>query len=53
MRKITGQLDGETYVIRDADGGILRQVPLSQVDAKLRAAISRNGWQSIPEMTNG
>lgn len=50
MGKISGRIDGQTYVITDAQGGILLQVPLSEVTDKLRKSVARNKWPAIPEI---
>lgn len=50
MGKITGRVDGGTYVIFDPNGGIILQVPLSEVTDKLRKSVIRNKWPAIPEI---
>lgn len=53
MGRISGKLDGDSYVVTDPNGGILLQVPLSEVTPKLIATIARNKWPAIPETING
>lgn len=50
-QRITGEVRDDDYVILDVAGGVTRQIPLAQArqDAKLKAAILRNGWAAIPE----
>jgi hypothetical protein len=49
-QRIEGRVQDGCYVIAAPDGGIMKQIPLSEArgDRKLAAAISRNGWESIP-----
>lgn len=46
-----GRVQGDVYVIVDFDGTVIQQTPLAQAasDAKLQAAIARNGWEEIPQ----
>ncbi len=44
-----GRVQDGMYVIVDFDGAVIMRTPLADVDAKLRAAIARNGWEEIPQ----
>lgn len=46
-----GRVQDGMYVIVDFDGTVIQQTPLAQAasDAKLQAAIARNGWEEIPQ----
>lgn len=46
-----GYVQGDMYVIVDFDGTVIQQTPLAVAasDAKLVAAIARNGWKEIPK----
>jgi hypothetical protein len=50
-RRIEGEVRGSSYVILNLDGGVLKEIPLSEArgDRKLAAAIKRNGWEEIPD----
>lgn len=47
-RRITGRVNGGYYEVLDPDGGVQMQMPLVEAreDAKLQAAIKRNGWEA-------
>jgi hypothetical protein len=46
--RIEGRVEHSHYVIRGPQG-VMKQIPLEEAraDAKLAAAIRRNGWSSI------
>lgn len=46
--RVEGRRDGENYVIRQG-ATVLKSIPLSEalLDAKLAAAIKRNGWEAV------
>lgn len=46
-----GRVQDGMYVIVDFDGAVIMRTPLAQAasDAKLQAAIARNGWEEIPQ----
>lgn len=50
-KRIEGRIVGSMYEVVQPDGSVISQVPLitARNDAKLAAAIRRNGWQAIPE----
>lgn len=47
--RIEGRVRGEMYVITAPDGGVMKEIPLSEArgDKKLAAAIARNNWGSL------
>lgn len=49
-QRITGRVQGGNYKIVHPDGSVMSQTPLSaaRTDAKLAAAIKRNGWDAVP-----
>ena len=49
--RIEGRIVGSMYEVVQPDGSVISQMPLdiARKDAKLAAAIKRNGWQAIPE----
>ena len=49
--RIEGRVQGVSYLITAPDGGVMREIPLSEAraDRKLKAAIARNGWEAIPD----
>lgn len=48
-QRITGRVNGDTYDIVLPSGDIMKSIPLDEArsDPKVRAAIERNGWESI------
>lgn len=50
-QRIEGRVNGDHYEILGTNGDVMSRYPLSDArkDKKLAAAISRNGWQPIPE----
>lgn len=49
-QRIEGRVRNSMYEIVAPDGGVTKQIPLTEArgDRKLAAAIKRNGWESIP-----
>lgn len=47
-RRIIGRVIGPNYEVVSPDGDVMRSIPLSEADSKLRSAIERNGWEAIP-----
>jgi hypothetical protein len=45
-----GYIQGDVYVIIEPNGSVIMEIPLAMADAKLKAAIARNGWEPIPEV---
>lgn len=50
-QRIEGRIVGNRYQVHAADGSVMLDKPIDEAhgDAKLAAAIKRNGWQEIPE----
>ncbi len=50
-RRTVGGVEEGNYVVRDPAGGVMMQVTLevARRDARLAAAIRRNGWEGIPD----
>lgn len=50
-QRISGRVNGGFYEVVNPDGSMRYRAPLEQArnDAKLAAAIERNGWQGLPE----
>lgn len=48
-QRITGRVNGEVYEIVGIDGSVTASIPLDDArkDAKLAAAIKRNGWEKL------
>lgn len=48
-RRFEGRMRDGVYVITAPDGGVLKEIPLSEAreDKKLAAAIARNSWEPI------
>lgn len=51
-QRISGRVQGGNYEVVYPDGSVMHQVALAEArnDAKLAAAIERNGWEKIPEL---
>lgn len=47
-QRITGRVSGSNYEVVSPDGNVLKTIPLSEADSKLRSAIERNGWEALP-----
>jgi hypothetical protein len=47
-QRITGRVNGSNYEIVSPSGDVMKAIPLSEADSKLRAAIERNGWEALP-----
>lgn len=54
-QRIEGRVIGERYQVHGADGAAMLDLALADArkDKKLAAAIERNGWEAIPEESNG
>ncbi len=50
-RRREGRIWEANYEVVETDGSVIAQIPLADArnDAKLAAAIKRNGWVEIPE----
>jgi hypothetical protein len=46
-QRITGRVNGSYYEVVSPSGDVMKQIPLTEADSKLKAAIERNGWESI------
>jgi hypothetical protein len=47
-QRITGRVNGSNYEVVSPAGDVMKSIPLSEADSKLRAAIERNGWEALP-----
>lgn len=50
MKKhILGRVNGDTYDIVAPSGEVMKSIPLAEArnDTKVKAAIERNGWETI------
>jgi hypothetical protein len=47
-QRIAGRVNGPNYEVVSHDGNVLKTIPLSEADSKLRSAIERNGWEPLP-----
>ena len=49
MKRIEGRVNRErdVYEVVSPDGHVMKEVPLGEVDSKLRSAIERNSWESL------
>lgn len=47
--RIEGCRNGNMYEVVGVDGAVISSVPLTEAqgDSKLKAAIKRNGWESV------
>lgn len=50
-RRIEGRVKDSMYEIVAPDGGVTKQIPLSEArgDRQLAKAIARNGWEALPD----
>lgn len=48
-QRITGMVNGDHYEVLSTAGELLKKIPLGEArnDAKLKAAIERNGWERV------
>ena len=46
-KRFTGRVNGPNYELVGPSGDVMKTIPLSEADSKLRAAIERNGWERI------
>lgn len=48
-QRITGRVNGEFYEVVNPDGNVSSRIPLEEAksNAKLKAAIERNGWERM------
>lgn len=46
-QRIIGRVNGSNYEVVSPAGDVMKSIPLSEADSKLRAAIERNGWEAI------
>jgi hypothetical protein len=47
-QRITGRVNGANYEVVSPAGDVMKSVPLSEADSKLKSAIERNGWEALP-----